>query len=102
MKEKTIMKTKEMIEVIQDYETKPNYRPYKNADEFLRAQRGHGMYLRPLTKSKYMTPITLNDDTITLAFPIDSGNVYACRYSYCDIFNDFIWQDGTPCGIEEE
>lgn len=80
---------------------KPKYRPYKDACEFLQAQKEHGMYLRPSTKDKYMTPITISGDTITLAFPLDSGNVYTCRYSYDDIFKDFIWQDGTPCGVEE-
>ena len=81
---------------------KPTYRPYKNADEFLQAQREHGMYLRPSTKAKYTTPITIGGDTITIAFPLDSGNVYTCRYSYGDIFKDFTWQDGTPCGVKEE
>lgn len=81
---------------------KPTYRPYKNAYEFLQAQREHGMYLRPSTKAKYMTPITISGDTITLAFPLDSGNVYTCRYSYGDIFKDFTWQDDTPCGVKEE
>ena len=79
----------------------PTYRPYKNDYEFLQAQREHGMYLRPSTKSKYMTPISISGDTITLAFPIDYGNVYTCRYSYCDILKDFTWQDGTPCGVKE-
>ena len=81
---------------------KPTYRPYKNADEFLQAQREHVMYLRPSTKDKYMTPMTMSGDTITLAFPLDSGNVYTCRYSYGNIFKDFTWQDGTPCGVKEE
>ena len=81
---------------------KPTYRPYKNADEFLQAQSEHGMYLRPSTKAKYMTPITISGDTITIAFPLDSGNVYTCRYSYGNIFKDFTWQDGTPCGVKEE
>lgn len=81
---------------------KPTYRQYKNADEFLQAQREHGMYLRPSTKAKYMTPITISGDTITIAFHLDYGNVYTCRYSYGDIFKDFIWQDGTPCGVKEE
>ena len=101
MKVKIIMKTKDMIKVRQDYETNPTYRPYKNADEFLQAQMEHGMYLRPSTKAKYMTPITISGDTITLAFPLDSGNVYTCRYSYDGILEDFTWQDGTPCGVEE-
>lgn len=82
--------------------SKPTYRPYKNADEFLQAQREHGIYLRPSTKAKYMTPITIIGDTITLASPLDSVNVYTCRYSYGDIFNNFTWQDGTPCGVKEE
>lgn len=81
--------------------SKPIYRPYKNADEFLQAQREHGMYLRPSTKAKYMAPITIIGDTITLASPLDSVNVYTCRYSYDDIFNNFTWQDGTPCGVKE-
>ena len=87
-----------------DYRIKsnPTYRPYKNADEFLQAQREHGMYLMTSTKDKYMTPITISGDTITLAFPLDYGNVYTCRYSYVNIFNDFTWQDGTPCGVKEE
>ena len=82
--------------------SKPTYRPYKNADEFLQAQMEHGMYLRPSTKDKYMIPVTISGDTITLAFPLDSGNVYTCRYSYGNIFKDFTWQDGTPCGVKEE
>lgn len=80
----------------------PKYRPYKNAEEFLAAQKEHGMYLRPSIKAKYMIPITVSGDIITLAFPLDSGNVYTCRYSYDDIFKDYKWQDGTPCGVKEE
>ena len=95
------MKTKDMIKVRQDYETNPTYRPYKNADEFLQAQSKHGMYLRQSTDGKYMIPVTISCDTITLVFPLNSKNIYTCQYSYDGILEDFTWQDGTPCGVEE-
>ena len=85
-----------------DYRIKPQsqYRPYKNADEFLAAQREHGMYLREKVSQGVMMPLGVNDYRVIL--PDNGQPLTAKDFLYENLLNCFVWQDGTPCGVKEE
>lgn len=95
-----------------DYRVKsrPTYRPYKNAEEFLSAQRehgmyitDHGMYLRPKHEAgRYELPTSIDDEKVVFILPTNTSNAYAVCYHYDNLLKDKVWQDGTPCGVKEE
>lgn len=73
----------------------PKYRPYANAEEFLKAQKEHGLYLYDTT-AKYLIydfpyEVELKGVTIDGAKP-----------TFKQLCDRYKWQDGTPCGIIEE
>lgn len=85
-----------------DYRVKPKQkvRPYRHAEEFLEAQKEHGMYiLRPgeNDENHYDLPISVCDKCVTL----DEETGVFLTFSYREI-SQMIWQDGTPCGIAVE
>lgn len=73
----------------------PKLRPYKNAKEFLHAQKEHGMYVIFSNLSEYI-----------LAIPncIDNESVIVEdeEYTYKQCLDSLKWQDDSPCGIMEE
>ena len=89
---------------------KPTYRPYKNADEFLAAQKehgmyitDHGMYLLPKHEAgRYELPTSIDDEKVVFILPTNTSNAYAVCYHYDNLLKDKVWQDGTPCGVKEE
>ena len=87
-----------------DYRVKPKkYVPFDTAEEFLEAQREHGDGL-----------ISIDDNGVVKAHDISispDGSVYehgenqwtsTCEYigDLKDLFEDFKFADGTPCGKE--
>lgn len=126
------MTTKEMIEVMQAYERgeqierfkahwedcgapiwdwhnyeyrvkpKPTYRPYKDADEFLAAQKEHGMYIRYVDSNTYIIIFYVNDVAVFVPAINSDGNVVDVDLQYEKLLNNYKWQDGTPCGVKEE
>lgn len=78
----------------------PTYRPYKNAEEFLVAQKEHGMYLREKTSHVIVMPLGVDDSEALL--PQTSGQLATEVFLYENLLDCFVWQDGTPCGVEEE
>ncbi len=73
----------------------PKIRPYKNAEEFLKAQKEHGPYICSLRNREfYYLPYAINSLGITNE---RIGNV-----RYTDTMKVYVWQDGSPCGVEEE
>lgn len=66
------------------------YRPYKNAKEFLNAQKEHGPNLE--FKDTFYMPLDINNEGV---------KVFWVEYKYKAILKDYTWQDGTPCGIKE-
>lgn len=78
----------------------PKLRPYKDAAEFLQAQKEHGMYLTKDGKSYYI-PIQVYTccagDICVQIFKSD----YIVETAV-ELCNNWKWQDGTPCGIMEE
>lgn len=82
---------------------KPTYRPYKDADEFLSAQKEHGMYIRPKNNAdRYELPTSIDDEKVVFILPTNTSNAYAVCYHYDNLLKDKVWQDGTPCGVKEE
>ena len=82
----------------------PKVRPYKNAKEFLQAQKEHGMYIFEHENINgevfeyYWIPTIVTDTFV---------EVRDYRLSYEEFLkkngnSTYSWQDGTPCGIEEE
>ena len=75
--------------------TESKYRPYTNAEEFLKAMKRHG----PLIKNtyQYMSVLNIYWNNINLygkcVVSINFQHLYADGYT---------WQDGTPCGILEK
>lgn len=76
----------------------PKYRPYKNAEEFLKAQKEHGPYIN--TESFETLEI------YTIPYSINNLRVYwkagYLLYSDWERLSHCTWQDGTPCAILEE
>lgn len=85
-----------------EYRIKPQpaYRPYKNADEFLAAQREHGMYI--CSCNTYELPIRVYDMYIYTTILGRSDDYRAYSLNYETLYSDYKWQDGTPCGVKEE
>lgn len=82
---------------------KPTYRPYKNADEFLQAQKEHGVYIRPkYNADRYELPTSICDGMVVFLLPTNDGRAYSICYHYNNLLADKVWQDGTPCGVKEE
>lgn len=80
---------------ISRYRIKPEnkIRPYKNAEEFLKAYKEHGPFVKDnRPRNKYTNVNYIYDDCVIL-------NTYICNYDVLIKF--FKWQDGTPCGVIE-
>lgn len=72
----------------------PKLRPYKNAEEFLKAQKEHGMYLQnPKDERQYILPLFIGISSVSFQ---DKS-----QPSYEELLIGYTWQDGTPCGISE-
>lgn len=82
-----------------EYRAKPKatYRPYKNADEFLRAQLEHGMYLREKGSSCVVMPLAVNDFRVFSQWQLTVKD-----FPYENLLERFVWQDGTPCGVKAQ
>ena len=78
-----------------DYRIKPEpkYRPYKNAKEFLMAQKEHGPYLQRMRNAVFRIPTLIGDESIEF----QDG----CADAYEDLIESGKWQDSTPCGVAE-
>lgn len=88
---------------ILEYRVKPKhvYRPYKNIQEFLQAQKEHGMNIRLNGCNYCRLPLYIADTLIGVQCPQSDGSFFSIKVSYEDLLRDYTWQDGTPCGIEE-
>lgn len=121
--------TKEMIEVMQAYErgeqiefkecggkwydtptpiwnwsqtdyrvkTKTKYIPFETAEEFLAAQRDNGYLVS--NKGKFLEAYINGKDTVIISNP------YSREFeliSLNDLFRNYGFKDGTPCGKEVE
>ena len=81
---------------------KPTYRPYKNAAEFLAAQKEHGMNIRRKGCNYYILPLYITDNIISIQYSRSDGSVVSVDKLYIDLLREYTWQDGTPCGVKEQ
>ena len=81
---------------------KPTYRPYKNAAEFLAAQKEHGMNIRRKGCNYYILPLYITDNMISIQYPRSDGSVVSVDKLYIDLLREYTWQDGTLCGVKEQ
>ena len=82
--------------------SKPTYRPYKNAAEFLAAQKEHGMNISRKGCNYYRLPLYITDTLIGIQCLRSDGSVVSVAKLYEDLLREYTWQDGTPCGVKEE
>lgn len=78
---------------------KPKYRPYKNAEEFLKAQKEHGPYVGSTYftaegKSQYWLITAIYDEPLRVRI---NGNTKSIE----ELLRLYKWQDGHPMGILE-
>ena len=86
-----------------DYRVKPKpiYRPYKNAAEFLAAQKEHGMNIRLNGHNYYGLPLYITNILIGIQWPQGDGSTVDIDVSYEELLRDYTWQDETPCGVKQ-
>lgn len=89
-----------------------NYRPYKNAEEFLQAWKEHGPFFK-ITKYDGKKPdgfcsisAFFNHRVSFFLTDVDEKRrefeVVTAGLSYEEFLDSAIWSDGTPCGVKEE
>lgn len=84
---------------VYDYrvKTEPKYRPYKNAEEFIKAQKDHGPYVKTTgfpSLGSYTIPYTVSNNKVFWKAGYD-------LYSSWEELSNCYWEDGTPCGVLE-
>lgn len=79
-----------------DYRVKPKYVPFDTAEEFLAAQRLHGISVYVINRGVYYAYVNaqneirlINNKGEKLFYPTLYGLFIACKF-----------EDGTPCGKE--
>ena len=86
-----------------EYRIKPKhiFRPYESAEEFLAAQKEHGLYLQVKSCKEVAMPLLVNDYGVLL--PSYTPLCFdGKRVSYDTLLTIYTWQDGTPCGEMDE
>lgn len=85
------------IKYIYRVKPEPKLRPYKDSNEFFKAQREHGLYLQEKGKTVGYFPFRVTDICVTWHIGTSSTNTAG----YESLLKDYQWQDGSPCGILE-
>lgn len=71
-----------------------------SAEEFLKAQKEHGMYLISKNHSdRARLPLMIKQEGIFMFCYTEDTNLTG--YTYSDLLNHWTHQDGAPCGILE-
>lgn len=86
-----------------DYRVKeePKYRPFDTAEEFLAAQKEHGAWLKRKGCAVYSLPIKIGKNNCII-FDLAAYNDDArASIDFGELYDLFVFQDGTPCGIKE-
>lgn len=73
----------------------PKLRPYKDAAEFLQAQKEHGLYIE-IEQGMYIIPLNISTENRSVLVAYGKSPL-----TFSELV-DKKWQDGTPCGIIEE
>lgn len=81
----------------------PKLRSYKDAEEFLKAQKEHGPFIKSgLGKTCAYYSIRVvhpGREGVTFSYALSAGDR---EVSYQQLLDEMYWQDGHPCGITEE
>lgn len=73
----------------------PKMRPYKNMREYVQAAKEHGLYIiRKNAVDSAFIPTAAHKGCVTFS----SGDLV----DYNTLLNVYEWQDGSPCGVEED
>lgn len=73
----------------------PTYRPYKDAEECFKEVSKHGMLVRGSEDECYYLVSTISDRHVWLG----TGQVGT---SMKNLLRDFLFIDGSPCGVKED
>ncbi len=79
----------------------PKYRPYNGADEFVKASQEHGEWLKEASCDNQMRFKSIYCDGAGVAM-CNGANRMSFWNFYDDMFRNFVWVDGSPCGAVEE
>ena len=75
-----------------------NYRPYKNAEEFLQAWKEHGPFFKIKNRDIYYS-VSSFDDKMVFYSDWAAQKIDFSGDDYEDFLETAVWSDGTPCGI---
>ena len=78
-----------------DYRIKPHYRAFNDTDEMYNSMKQHGVKVRDKVRKEWNF-ILFNSDLVYIYRP----DVYIKLIQFEDLFNDYVFNDGTPCGVE--
>ena len=78
---------------------KKKYVPFDTAEEFFAANREHGLIVPNDYEDKKLIGYTDKDGTLVLSNQKSNRFVWT---KFEELFNNFKFEDGTPCGKEVE
>ena len=79
-------------------------KPYETIQELLEDSKIHGPYLIPIniTPKTLIYPIEINDNGVIIhSGHCGYGEVYSELVTYKSLELNYTWQDGSPCGKNE-
>lgn len=81
-----------------DLRVKPEekWRPYKNAEEFIKAQKEHGLHFK--SYGQFYLPLMVDREKGIVYSDINGPSLI----DYQELFETWAWEDGTRCGILED
>lgn len=85
------------------YRIKPELRPYKNREEFMKAMKEHDGWL--FSKNYYYatTPVYVDNCGIDITGGAGSDENYGHEsLTFKELLEQFTWMDGSACGVMEE
>jgi len=86
----------------------PTYRPYANAEEFLKASKEHGPYLEFIQKDDkgfyrtHVLPIAIRGVWVEFGKNIVSHSGKVEDTPFNQLIHTYKWSDGSVCGILEQ
>lgn len=78
----------------------PKLRPYKNSEEFLKAQKEHGDMLYNRVNGEYHHPVQVRNGGINVMY--ENNTKYHTFAELLKSSYNYTWQDGAKCGIIED
>ena len=79
-----------------DYRVRQNYTPFDTADEFLTAQRKHGVFVKRIKDGVLFCSYFYYTGRVLL----ENSKRDTERMHIRDLYGKYVFEDGTPCGKE--